>query len=55
MTIVKLPLPEEKLDRLIEVAKREGRQEDVKTLTHEAALPADDGGGALLPGRRRLS
>ena len=26
MTIVKLPLPEEKLDRLLEVAKREGRR-----------------------------
>ena len=33
MTIVKLPLPEEKLDRLLEVAKREGRQEDANTLT----------------------
>ena len=33
MTIVKLPLPEEKLDRLLEVAKREDRQEDVATLT----------------------
>ena len=32
MTIVKLPLPEEKLDRLLEVAKREGRQEDVAKL-----------------------
>jgi hypothetical protein len=32
MTIVKLPLPEEKLDRLLEVAKREGREEEAKTL-----------------------
>ena len=32
MTVVKLPLPEETLRRLIEVAKREGREEDAKKL-----------------------
>ena len=32
MTVAKLPLPKEKLHRLLEVAKREGREEDAKSL-----------------------